>query len=39
VAVMYGRWKFAAARYHSTREFNGQRQSPVFGSFTISRSL
>src|SRR3989304_1476496 len=28
VAVMYGRWKFAAARYHSTREFNGQRQSP-----------
>ncbi len=37
VAVMYGRW--SAARYHSTREFNGQRQSPVFGSFTISRSL
>ena len=39
VAVMRGRWKFAVARYHSTREFNGQRQSPVFGSFTISRSL
>lgn len=39
VAVMYGRWKFAAARYHSTREFNGQREAPVFGSFTISRSL
>ncbi|PZS94211.1 hypothetical protein A7X86_00770 [Stenotrophomonas maltophilia] len=39
VAVMYGRWKFAAARYHSTREFNGQREAPVFGSFTISRAL
>ncbi|WMJ70516.1 lipid A deacylase LpxR family protein [Stenotrophomonas sp. 24(2023)] len=39
VAVMYGRWKFAVARYHSTREFYGQQQAPVFGSFTISRSL
>ncbi len=31
VAVMYGRWKFAAARYHSTRV---QRPAPiaVFGS-------
>ncbi len=39
MALMYGRWKFAVARYHSTREFYGQRESPVFGSFTISRSL
>jgi hypothetical protein len=39
VAVMRGRWKFALARYHSTKEFDGQRQSPIFGSFTISRSL
>jgi hypothetical protein len=39
IAVMRGRWKFAMARYHSTREFDGQRQSPVFGSFTVSRSL
>ncbi len=39
LAVMRGRWKFALARYHSTREFDGQREAPVFGSFTISRSL
>jgi len=39
IAVMRGRWKFAMARYHSTREFNGQREAPVFGSFTISRSM
>ncbi|MNW20104.1 hypothetical protein D3C71_2203460 [compost metagenome] len=39
IAVMRGRWKFAVARYHSTREFDGQREAPVFGSFTISRSM
>lgn len=39
MAFMYGRWKFALARYHRTREFEGQKQTPVFGSFTISRSL
>lgn len=39
VAIQKGRWKFALARYHSTREFNGQDESPVFGSFTISRAL
>ncbi|HET6397260.1 MAG TPA: lipid A deacylase LpxR family protein [Pseudoxanthomonas sp.] len=39
LAVMRGRWKFALARYHRTREFEGQRQSPVFGSFTVSRML
>lgn len=39
LAVMRGRWKFALARYHSTREFDGQREAPVFGSFTISRSM
>ncbi|WP_313161330.1 lipid A-modifier LpxR family protein, partial [Stenotrophomonas sp.] len=39
LAVMRGRWKFALARYHSTREFDGQKEAPVFGSFTISRSL
>ena len=32
-------WKFALARYHSTREFDLQDQSPIYGSFTISRSL
>ena len=39
LAVMYNRWKFALARYHSTREFDLQDQSPIYGSFTISRSL
>jgi len=27
------------ARYHRTREFDGQAEKPVFGSFTISRAL
>lgn len=39
VAVMRGRWKFALARYHRTREFEGQKETPVFGSFTVSRTL
>lgn len=39
VALMKGRWKFALAQYHSTREFDGQPEPPVFGSFTISRAL
>jgi hypothetical protein len=39
IAVMRGRWKFALARYHRTREFDGQKQTPVFGSFTVSRAL
>lgn len=39
IAVMYGRWKFAIARYHRTREFDTQKETPVYGSFTISRML
>ena len=39
VAVMRGKWKFALARYHRSREFDGQKETPVFGSFTISRTL
>ncbi len=39
VAVMRGKWKFALARYHRSREFEGQKETPVFGSFTISRTL
>ncbi len=39
LAVMRGRWKFALARYHGAREFEGQKERPVFGSFTISRML
>lgn len=38
-SVLYDRWKFALARYHRTREFDGQQVTPVYGSFTISRSL
>ncbi len=38
-ALQNGRWKFALARTHRTREFDGQRHRPVFGSFTITRSL
>ena len=34
-----GAWKFALARYHRTHEFEGQKRRPVFGSFTIGRSL
>lgn len=37
LALTHGPWKFAFARYHRTREFQGQKQLPVFGSFTISR--
>ncbi len=36
---MRGKWKFALARYWRTREFDLQRQTPVFGSFTVSRRL
>lgn len=39
VVLSYGRWKFALARYYRTREFDGQADTPVFGSFTISRML
>lgn len=39
VAWMFRSWKFALARYHSTREFEGQQESPVFGSFTISKAI
>lgn len=37
LAVTYGPWKVAFARYHRTREFDGQGDRPVFGSMTISR--
>jgi len=39
LAIMRGRWKFALARYHRTREFDTQKELPVYGSFTISRML
>lgn len=34
-----GAWKFSLARYHRTREFDGQHRRPVFGSFALSRDL
>lgn len=37
VALTQGSWKFAFARYHRTREFRGQKEVPVYGSFTVSR--
>ena len=39
LALTKGRWKFALARYYRSREFEGQVEAPVFGSFTISRAL
>jgi lipid A 3-O-deacylase len=39
LAITKGRWKFALARYYRSREFEGQQEAPVFGSFTISRAL
>lgn len=38
-ALTKGRWKFALARYNRSREFEGQVEAPVFGSFTISRAF
>lgn len=36
VAITRGNWKLALARYHRTREFDGQRELPVFGSITLN---
>ncbi|MCF7220444.1 MULTISPECIES: lipid A deacylase LpxR family protein [Gammaproteobacteria] len=37
IAITHGHWRFAFARYNRTREFEGQRERPSFGSFTIGR--
>ncbi|THF64904.1 lipid A deacylase LpxR family protein [Pseudothauera nasutitermitis] len=37
VAVTRGTWRFAFARYHRTREFNGQREVPTYGTVTIGK--
>ena len=39
MVLSHGKWKFALARYYRSREFEGQAETPVFGSFTISRML
>lgn len=37
VALTLDNWRFAIARYHRTREFSGQQQRPVYGTFAVSR--
>ena len=37
IAITYGPWKLALAHYNRTREFDGQRVRPAFGSITVSR--
>lgn len=39
VALTRGPWKFVIARFHRTREFHGQKDLPVFGSVSVSRSF
>lgn len=39
LAVYKGAWRFAFARYHRTWEFHGQRERPVYGTFTVGRRL
>jgi len=35
LAFRYARWNVTLARYHRTREFNGQTQRPVFGGVRV----
>ena len=39
IAVQHGSWRYAFARYHRSREFKGQRDVPVYGTFTIGRKF
>lgn len=39
VAMRWSRWSLAVARNFRTREFDGQRSRPQFGSLTIARSF
>jgi hypothetical protein len=39
LAMRSGRWRLALARNFRTREFDGQRSRPQFGSLTIARSF
>lgn len=36
-AIHRGNWRLAVARYHRTREFKGQREVPVYGTFTVGK--
>jgi lipid A 3-O-deacylase len=35
----WGPWRFAATHTRRTREFDGQREAPVFGTFAVSRDF
>jgi hypothetical protein len=37
VAITLGTWRLAFARYHRTREFNGQHTVPVYGTITLGK--
>lgn len=37
IAIYRGLWRFAFARYHRTREFDGQKHVPVYGTVTVGR--
>ena len=39
LSISYDEWKLTVARYHRTREFRGQSETPVFGSVTLSRQF
>jgi lipid A 3-O-deacylase len=39
LVITKGLWKLAFARYHRTREFDTQKDLPVFGSVTISKQF
>ena len=39
IALTRGPWKLVIARFHRTREFRGQKDRPVFGSISVSRSF
>ncbi|HEX5871437.1 MAG TPA: lipid A deacylase LpxR family protein, partial [Longimicrobium sp.] len=38
-AFTRGPWKIVVARFHRSREFRGQKDMPVFGSVSVSRSF
>lgn len=39
VALTRGPWKIVIARFHRSREFRGQKDLPVFGSISLSRTF
>ncbi len=39
IALTQGPWKLVFARFHRSREFEGQQTLPVFGSISISRTF